>query len=85
MNAKPKINVIEVKEPPKLNNPLIQQGIRDKASAEAWAKKNGFAVVYFMSKKQKVYGERLRADVAEVAQQIEQASADLVEMAEAAL
>ena len=79
-----KIKVIEIKQPPKLNNPLIQQGIRDKAHAEVWAKKNGFTVVYFITSKQKAYGERLTANVATMAQEIEKASADLVAMAEAA-
>ena len=77
-----KINVITVCQPPKLKNPLIQCGIRDKTTAEAWAKKNGFMVVYFMKNREKVYGERLRADVAQVAQGLEQASAELVALAE---
>lgn len=80
-----KVDVRQVTKAPILREPLIQQGIRDKTAAEAWALKNGFAVVYFMARKQKVYGERLRADVAEVAKGIEAQSEQLVLFAEGAL
>jgi hypothetical protein len=79
---KSKINVIPVKQAPKLNNPLIQRGIRDRAAAEAWAIKNGFTTVYFMKSQEKVYGEKLLADVAEVAKGIEAKSEQLVMFAE---
>jgi hypothetical protein len=83
---KQRVNVVEIKDAPKLKYPaVIQQGIRDKASAEKWGMKNGFPTVYFMSKRQKVYAERLQTRVDHIAQAIEEASADLVAVAEAAL
>lgn len=81
-----KISVIEIKEAPRLEGPVvIQQGIRDKTSAENWGTKNGFTTVYFMPKKQRVYAARMLTRVDQMAQRIEQASADLVATAEAAL
>jgi hypothetical protein len=83
--VKSKVNVVPVRQAPKLMQPLIQLGIRDKTAAEAWAVKNGFTTVYFIEGKQKVYGERVLARVDELAKDIEQASVELVEMAEAAV
>lgn len=77
-----KTKVIEVKEAPKMKNPVILQGIRDTASAQAWGEKNGHAVVYFIAKKQKVYADRLKTDVATQAAQIECQSQQLVMFAE---
>ena len=82
MTKNPKTKVIDVKEAPTLKNPFIQQGIRDAASATAWGEKNGHAVVYFLAKKQRVYAERLKADVAAVAKEIQQRSEQLVLFAE---
>ena len=77
-----KTKVIEIKETPALKNPFIQQGIRDTAAAQTWGEKNGHAVVYFMSKKQKVYADRLKTDVAAVAEQLHEKSEQLVLFAE---
>ena len=57
------VKVIEVKEAPQLQWAAIQQGIRDKAAAENWGSKYGYATVYFMARKQKVYAERLQVKV----------------------
>lgn len=78
----PQIKVIEVKEPPTMKNPAIQQGIRDKATAQSWGEKNGHTVVYFIAKKQRVYAERLLTKVDVQAGKIEQASVELTIQAE---
>lgn len=77
-----KTKAIEVKEPPKLKNPFIQQGIRDLAAAKAWGEKNHHAFVYFIARKQRVYAERLLQKVDEQAQEIEQQSEQLLMFAE---
>jgi hypothetical protein len=77
--------VIEIKEIPTLKNPTMFSGIRDRATAEAWGVKNGYPTVYFLSKRQRVYAEKLTARVDVAASKIEQASADLVSVAEGAL
>jgi hypothetical protein len=79
------IKVTPVTFAPRLITPEIVSGIRDKAAAEAWAKKHGYATVYFFAKKQRVYAERLTVRVDEKAEQIEQASEELLKCAEAAL
>jgi hypothetical protein len=79
---KPTTKVIEIKGMPALKNPAMLSGIRDRATAEAWGVKNGYSTVYFLSKRQRVYAEKLTARVNVVAQKIEQASADLVSVAE---
>ena len=64
---KPKVNVIPITEKtkPKFKNPVFQQGIRDRAAAEAWGEKNDFDTVYFLPGKQRVYAERtsMRVDL----------------------
>ena len=80
-----KTKVVEVKEPPKLTSPEILMGVRDRKAAEDWGTKHGHAVVYYIPRKQKVYAERLQVRVDQMAEQIEQASAELVSMAEGAL
>jgi hypothetical protein len=85
MKAQPKTRVIEIKEAPVLKNPFVQQGIRDLNSAKAWGEKNGHAVVYFMPKKQKVYADRLKTDVAAQAEKLEEQSVQLVMFAESDL
>lgn len=80
-----KTKVIEVKETPKLKNPAMLSGIRDKNAAQSWGEKNGHATVYFLVKRQRVYAEKLMVRVDEQAEQIEQASAELVSVAEGAL
>lgn len=74
--------VIEVKQAPNMPNPFIQQGIRDKAAAEAWGQKNGHAFVYYLPRKQKVYAARLLQKVDEQAQEIEKKSEQLLMFAE---
>jgi len=77
-----KTNVFEIKSPPTLKKPDILKGICDKAAAEAWGVKNGYAVVYYMPGKQKVYAEKLQAKVDEQAKALEDQSAQLVMFAE---
>jgi hypothetical protein len=77
--------VIEVKKTPSLLAPAMLSGIRDKSAAQSWGEKNGYAVVYFWAKRQRVYAEKLMVRVDEQAEQIEQASAELVSVAEGAL
>lgn len=81
----PKTKVIEVKETPQLKSPAMLSGIRDKNAAQAWGEKNNYAVVYFMAKRQRVYAEKLLVRVDDKAKQLEQASTELVAMAEATL
>lgn len=59
---KPTTKVIDCKEPPALKNPVMLQGIRDRAAAQAWGEKNGYGMVYYMPKKQRVYAERLQTN-----------------------
>ena len=77
--------VVEVKKTPSLLAPAMLSGIRDKSAAQSWGEKNGYAVVYFLAKRQRVYAERLMVRVDEKAEEIEQASAELVSVAEGAL
>jgi hypothetical protein len=74
--------VIEIKETPSLKNPAIMVGIRDKAAAQRWGEKNGYAVVYFITRRQKVYAEKLTAKVDALAKDLHARSAELREMAE---
>lgn len=53
------VKVIEVKQAPQLKNLATLSGIRDKDAARAWGEKNGYAVVYFVASKQRVYADRL--------------------------
>lgn len=78
----PKTKVTDVTFAPKLQKPEIVSGIRDRAAAEAWGKKRGYATVYFWTKKQRVYAERLQVRVDEKAEEIETQSAELLEQAE---
>lgn len=80
-----KTKVIEVKEIPQLKSPVMLSGIRDRSAAQAWGEKNNHAVVYFFAKRQRVYAEKLMVRVDEKAEEIEQASAALVSVAEGAL
>jgi hypothetical protein len=69
-----KTKVIEGKEAPALKNPAIQQGIRDVAAAQAWGEKNGYATVYWLKKKERVYAERSLTQVNVLAKQLEKQS-----------
>ena len=79
-----KTNVIEVKETPSLKKPALCQGVRDKKAAQAWGEKNGYATVYFLAKRERVYAEKMLARVDVQAEDIEQTSAELLTMAEGA-
>ncbi len=79
---KTKVKVFEVKEIPTLKNPAIQSGIRDAAAAQAWGEKNGHAIVYFLTRKQRVYAERLHTKVDEQAKEIQMKANQLVLFAE---
>jgi len=80
-----KTNLIVVKGPPNLKNPEIVSGFRDKASVKIWAEARGYATVYYLEKKQRVYVEKMLVRVDEVAQGIERQSIDLLTVAEAGL
>lgn len=56
---KSNVKVHEVKEAPAIGKPEMQQGIRTREEAESWAKKNGYTVVYFFKKHERVYADRL--------------------------
>ena len=75
--------VMDCKISPEIRKPAMQQGIRDRAGAQAWAEKHGYPVVYFMTKKQRVYAERLTVRVDLQAQALEQASHALLTAVEA--
>jgi hypothetical protein len=77
--------VIEIKQIPNLLQPEMCSGVRDKKSAESWGEKHGYATVYFMARKERVYAEKLLKRVDVKAGEIETASAELVVMAEATL
>ena len=77
--------VVEVKEAPTLKAPAMISGIRDKTAALKWGERNGYATVYFLKKRERVYAEKLLTRVEEKAEGIELASAELVVMAEGAL
>ena len=82
---KPKTKVIDVKEPPKDILFVTQYGIADKDAAQRWGEKNGHAVVYFLSSKQRAYADHLQVRVDVKAEEIESKSEDLLHTAEAAL
>ena len=77
------------KDPKQGNPPLVLEpdygyGITTKGAAMEWAEKRGYAVVYFWHSRGRVYADKVTKRVDVLAKQIEQASADLVETAEAA-
>jgi len=80
-----KTKVIDVKEVPVLKKKDFAFGVRDRAAAELWGQKYGYTVVYYLSKRQRVYAEKLQVRVDEQAAEIEQVSIELVTMAEGAL
>lgn len=53
---KPKI--ILVKQAPTISNPIIQNGFRDRQAVESWAVKHGYATVYYMEARQRIYADR---------------------------
>lgn len=79
---KTRVKVIEVQIAPTLKNPAMLSGICDKSAAEAWGARNGYDVVYFLARKQKVYADKLAVRVDEKAGKIERASVELTIRAE---
>ena len=62
---KPSVKVHEVNEAPAIGKPEMQQGIRTREAAENWAIRNGYVVVYFFKKHERVYGDKLTKRLAE--------------------
>jgi hypothetical protein len=48
------VKVNEVKEAPEMLS-----GIRTKEAAESWARKNGYTIVYWFKKYERVYADKL--------------------------
>ena len=55
---KSNVKVHEVNEAPAIGRPEMQQGIRTREAAENWAIKNGYTVVYFFKKHERVYADK---------------------------
>ncbi len=53
------VKVAIVKSVPVLKNLTMTSGVRDKDSAETWGRKNGYGVVYFLPRLQRVYADRM--------------------------
>ena len=79
------VNVIPVKEAPAIGKPEMMGAIRDKAEAASWGEKNGYAVVYFLQSRQRVYADKLSKRVDVLAEQVQSKSDHLVLMAESEL
>jgi hypothetical protein len=79
---KKNVNVQIVKEPPAIGKPQMQGGIRSKEEAVNWALKNGYSTVYLLLSRQRVYADKLQKDVAVLAQQVQNKSDHLVQLAE---
>ena len=79
---KNKVNVVIVRFPPAIGKPEMMGGIRSKEEAVNWAEKNGYAVVYFLQSRQRVYADKLTKDVATLAKQVQTKSNQLVQMSE---
>jgi hypothetical protein len=60
-----KVKVNEVSEAPAIGKPEMQQGIRTKEAAERWAIRNGYAVVYFFKKHERVYADKTSRQVSQ--------------------
>ena len=54
----PRIHVVEVAYPPAIGKVQMQQGIRTKDEAQSWADKNGYAIVYWLKNRQRVYADK---------------------------
>ena len=57
MNAN-NVNVIEVKFPPAIGKVEMMQGIRTKEAAAIWAQKRGYARVFWLKSRERVYAEK---------------------------
>ena len=58
-------------------------GIRSKEAAADWGAKNGFATVYWLKNRERVYADKLTKQVDVLAEQLATKSNHLVQMAEA--
>lgn len=77
-----KVNVVPVTIPPAIGKVEMQQGIRSKEEAEHWADKHGYAVVYWLKSRQRVYADKLTKRVDVLAQEILTKSSRLVQVSE---
>jgi len=66
---KPTTKVINVSGSPilggklTLKNPDFMYGVKDRAAAQAWGEKHGYAIVYFWPRRNRAYAEKLTARV----------------------
>jgi hypothetical protein len=44
--------------PPAIGKPEMMQGIRTAEGAAKWGEKNGYSLVYFLQKKERVYADK---------------------------
>lgn len=77
-----KVNVVEVKCPPAIGKPEMMGGIRMKEEAEHWAAKSGYATVYWLKSRQRVYADKLTKDLTILAKQVETKASHLVRVSE---
>lgn len=77
-----RVNVIDVKYPPAIGKVEMMSGIRTKEEAVSWAEKNGYATVYFLKSRERVYADKLTRRVDALAKQVETKSGRLAQMAE---
>jgi len=53
-----KVNVMDVKYPPAIGKVEMMSGIRTKEEAISWAVKHGYATVYFLKARERVYADK---------------------------
>lgn len=70
---------------PILQIPVMQSGIVSLAQAKDWGIRMGYAVVYYLPSRSRVYAERTSLRVNDTAKDIQKKSARLVEEANEAL
>lgn len=75
--------VMIVTTPPAIGKPEMLGGIRSKEAAAEWGSKNGFATVYWLKNRERVYADKLTKQVDVLAEQLATKSNHLVQMAEA--
>ncbi len=81
MNTKPRIQVIDVVEPPAIGKIAMMSGIRTKEAAEKWAIVNGYPTVYFWKQRERVYADKMsRIDLEALT--LQKRSEDLVQLGE---
>jgi len=59
---------------PALKTPDFVYGVKDRAAAQAWGEKHGYAIVYFWPRRNRAYAEKLTEQVDAQAKKIERAS-----------